>query len=40
MGKHDKKKPTKEVDIKTLTIQALVDLTVGTLVAIIAKYVI
>ncbi len=34
-----KKKPTK-VDYKVIAIQALVDLTVGTLVAIIAKYII
>ncbi len=40
MGKHEKKKSTKEIDIKTITIQALVDLAVGTLVAIIAKYII
>lgn len=39
MSKRKKKKSTK-VDIKLLTIQALVDLTIGTLIAIIAKYII
>lgn len=40
MGKKKKKKSTKEIDIKTISIQALVDLVVGVLVAIIAKYII
>lgn len=38
--KKKKKKSTKEIDIKTISIQALVDLVVGVLVAIIAKYII